>query len=206
MALTLSTNSATFSPMTSSFITSASPIPTTITSNLNAIDTRSTSCCKIYNGGCAFPTTPLVALIIMTVLPWIFLILTCHGLSMYRSEVEKLEKAERQRLVREPYLKREHENVIRKETWEEEFQRDAGRMMQIQALDEKCNHAVNPQNDIFFRYKPQTAQEVAWIEIRDSIRKEFRKKYIMDQCNIEVDAMGKYGPVPRNYSLSPLLI
>ncbi|TGO69500.1 hypothetical protein BOTNAR_0010g00370 [Botryotinia narcissicola] len=202
MALTLSTNTATFSPMTSSFITSASPIPTTITSDLNVTDSRSTSCCTITSGRCPFPTTPLVALIIMTALPWIFLIITCHALSAYRSEVEKLEKAERQRLVGEPYLKKEHENVIRKEIWEEDFQRDAGRMMQIQALDEKCNRAVNPQNDIFFRYKPQTAQEVAWIEIRDLIRKEFRKKYIMDQCDIEVDSMGKYGPVPKNYSLS----
>ncbi|KAF7891819.1 hypothetical protein EAF00_008121 [Botryotinia globosa] len=165
--------------MTSSFLSSASPIPTTITSDLNAMDTKSTSYCTITRGGCPFPTTPLVALIIMTVLPWIFLIITSQALSVYRSEVDKLEKAERQRLVREPYMKKEHENVIRKEIWEEGFQRDAGRMMQIQALDEKCNHAVNPQNDIFFRYKPQTAQEVAQIEIRDSIRKEFRKKYIM---------------------------
>lgn len=205
MALALSTNTATFSPMISSFITSASPIPTTIKSNLNATDTKSTSYCTITTGACPFPTTPLLALIIMTVLPWIFLSITCHALSVYRSEVDKLEKAERQRLVREPYLKKEHENTIRKEIWEEDFQRDAGRMMQIQALDEKFNHAVNPQNDIFFRYKPQTAQEVAWIEIRDSIRKEFRKKYTMDQSDIEVDTMGKYGPVPINHTLSLLI-
>ncbi|KAF7890799.1 uncharacterized protein EAF01_010608 [Botrytis porri] len=205
MAFTLSNNTATLSSMTSLFITSTTSSPTITTSNLNAMDTKSTSCCTITNGGgCPFPTTPLIALIILAVLPWIFLVITCYVLSEYRSENDKLEKAERQGIVGKPYLKKHHEKVIRQEIWEEDFQRNAARMMHIQVLDEKCNHAVNPENDILFRYKSQTAQEVAWIEIRDSIRAEFRKKYIMDQSDIEVDAMGKYGPVPRNHRLSLL--
>ncbi|KAF5870491.1 uncharacterized protein Bfra_009879 [Botrytis fragariae] len=136
---------ATLSPITSSFTTSATPSPTIITSNLDATDTKSTSCCTITDGGgYPFPTTPLVTLIILTVLTWIFLIITCYELSKHQSEVDKLEEAERQRLVGELYLRKKHENVIRKEIWEEDFQRDVARMMQIQALDEKYNHAVNP--------------------------------------------------------------
>ncbi|TGO47896.1 hypothetical protein BCON_0259g00050 [Botryotinia convoluta] len=139
MALTHSNNTATLSPMTSSFITSATPSPTIITSNLNATDTKSSSCCAITNsGGCPFPTTPLVALFILAVLPWIFLLITGFLLSESRSHVDKFEKAERQRLLRELDLRKQHENVIRKDVWEEDFRRDAARMMQIQALDENA--------------------------------------------------------------------
>lgn len=72
-------------------------------------------------------------------------------------------------------------------------------MTQIQARDGKCNNVIDPQNDIHFHYTPQTTQEMAWIEMRDEFREEFRKRYMIVQSDIKVDAMGKYGFVPRYY-------